>query len=666
MDSSQCTFSKTSALDNHGSEKGSSEMSERVAASGRSQAVLQPTRSLAVSVPGDSRLSHQGVYDGWQEAARSVLFDSQRRWYYRDPSGTLRGPFPTLHLVTWVRHGFFSEHLPVTEHPQSGIFQSLSHLLWDEVEQQASHLLPSVRSSRSAEPAQGNCLAPMHASSVAAERPRMLMGHPSTWSNATVTAASDASNKLDTVDRAIVNETRPSETVQSMDPTLEDRVVFSESKGQRAIKTTESDWQKQTLEKVETATSDVSNNLTQEASTAASSRGHNRDQTSTGSTLSARAEHTAEPSQQQTLVDAEQARDSNEEHGRVKKEQAEHRNPESGDNAASSRRRRGKKKNNSEGTLHVSERSMDSGAESPERKGGTGHDSQSDTSEWRKVRSRARSLASTTGYRASSGPSIWPRDAHQGTEPPPEVVLEAQLRHRLMPQDSHVRLARSRDLDIKEQRLLMNSFATEHERDSAQSTAAHSQGGRQAAMARPAPWASRATPTHPWSNGTMGASSSPPSSSVGESQPSRMQRRSFLEIQREEEENERQRLVEAAQSRRFYESNADDERPNTGVGAPLSMTGYRTMADILAAGLTRDRAYRGSVWSAVNAGSTAEFTSAVTTGSIRAPAGGPASSSIPGNAPQSRARSELWPNSTASGTSFWSKIASGSDASKET
>lgn len=661
MASYQKNLRETSVLDEENTESGLANTSTRELSPQRELAVLQPASFLSMR-NADLYASGHLSSGTLQEAVRLVLNDPQQRWYYRDPAGVLRGPFPTLHMVAWWRYGFFGERLPVTEHPASGSFRPLNQCLWARVEQVATGMQSHANSSDRSGPAWRSVSEVAASSTIAPEQATVGASDASKRSVHRTKSNGASLNEVRSCDRASAF-TRSTGTEDASYTTEGARDTSGAPKRERTNGGSGPDGRASTSHSPLLSTGGAPfNNVSDKvlSTDLDANAGHGRDSSELGTLAH---EECASEHPQRVLADSAQSRSEADTDRNVNEEQAGNIDLESRGNASLSRRRRRKKKTSGEISSTAAEQTMSRRIELPDDRASAENDSTRRFDHWQEVKPRTRSLVHGAEHGTSSRASVWPQDAVRETEPPPHAYLEAQLRHRLAPQDSHVRLVPSEALESSIRSSETNSVFTANGRDRLPPDAVRRQGIRQAIVSRPAPWASRSVPALSWGTGGSSVSSLPPPSNAMDAQQTRAQRRSFLEIQREEEENERRRLLERVRNRHVNGAGSSDDWLDA--AGPVGVAGYRSMADVLATGLTRDRAHGGPPWMAPNTRKPAGTGPVLAAGSGRASAEEtpPASSSpgalLPGTASRSR------PSTGATGAAFWDRIAFGSDAAKQ-
>lgn len=72
---------------------------------------------LSSSVPGHDRLP--------PPSSKTPLVSADTKWYYRDPSGQIQGPFPTKKMLHWYSRKYFPETLPLRR-AQDILFEPMS------------------------------------------------------------------------------------------------------------------------------------------------------------------------------------------------------------------------------------------------------------------------------------------------------------------------------------------------------------------------------------------------------------------------------------------------------------------------------------------------------------------------------------------------------------
>jgi len=606
---------------------------------------------------GDSRASNF-----WYQAVSSVLYDPQPRWYFQDPSGARRGPFPTLFLVAWWRYGFLDERLPISQQPESTSPQPMNRVLWSLVQRTAADLQcrtasalstdATIRSAAEAPPLGSEATpgqppdlsvealsvrdqsipAPGPASgSVSSTKPKPGIATPSAGSSRPWPAVR-SSPEVDAMPRALQSAAvRPGHDSESISSTLK----RTRDTGFAGVST---DPGTSEARSVSDRGSVVSSAMVTEAASSSNQSVASKDALAAVAADAAGSTSANEPQEQ----------------------------------AAGSRRRRRRKKNSTDATLRTGEQGDHSLGDASLAPSEAAASTTSKLEGWQQVKARNRAAA-TGADRENPNPTLllWPSAASKEIEPPEHAYLERQLRTRLAPQDSHVRLTSVDALD-QLNKLVTNPGA--HSDTGSRSSSAEQQAGshrpgyRSGSVARPAPWASNAASTLATGAGNAhlslaGAAARAAESQVQHAQQQQQQqrpsRRSFLEIQREEEEQERQRLLDMLQN-----------RPRLGETETTSASGtarYRTMADVLASGLARDRAYRGTVWMAPSTRSTGGDGTAPTTDAAALQVSDNRERAAPSRAPDAPAQVTDAAGSAvpAAAASFWNRIVQDSGRSKE-
>lgn len=86
-----------------------------------------PTAARSLLSTADSGRSPGAPFamDPLDEGSSSGLVNESTRWFYRDPSGQMQGPFPTEKMLHWYNRKYFPETLPLRRE-QDVIFEPLS------------------------------------------------------------------------------------------------------------------------------------------------------------------------------------------------------------------------------------------------------------------------------------------------------------------------------------------------------------------------------------------------------------------------------------------------------------------------------------------------------------------------------------------------------------